>query len=222
MRRRAASSTDDMLLQPTNLPAWLGAFAAGLRAAERYEEAEAAFREQHQLYMAQTRTSAQMQFLYGPLCELAEMLEGIGSHHKAVEARRQYLSAVDEFRRGHTVVMPAMMGGEERISVDARLDLSTSLELRAEALVEQGQLAEALPFAQESVGIFNQTDPDGNLLPQGGRVNSVACLVGILRGLGREEEAEQWEENAKPGGEGAEGVEASGEEEGPPRKKQAT
>lgn len=211
-----------MLLQPTNLPAWLGAFAAGLRAAERYEEAEAAFREQHQLYMAQTRTSAQMQFLYGPLCELAEMLEGIGSHHKAVEARRQYLSAVDEFRRGHTVVMPAMMGGEERISVDARLDLSTSLELRAEALVEQGQLAEALPFAQESVGIFNQTDPDGNLLPQGGRVNSVACLVGILRGLGREEEAEQWEENAKPGGEGAEGVEASGEEEGPPRKKQAT
>ena len=96
-RAHAASAVNSQLLDPVYLPAWLGNAAKAFRAAGRYVDAEAAWRQQHRLYQAHvtTRPVAAMNLFYGPLCSLADMLDELGSQSLAIAVRREYVADVE-------------------------------------------------------------------------------------------------------------------------------
>ena len=105
-RSREGSATNPDVLDSSCLPAWLAAMGNTLKTLGRYEEAEAAWREEHQLYMAHSDSRHVKNLMLGqsargdcsaPLESLADMFDSLGLHKKAASARRELIVAIEAF-----------------------------------------------------------------------------------------------------------------------------
>jgi hypothetical protein len=97
-RAREASATNPNLLDSSCLPAWLGAMAKTLETLGRHEEAEAAWREEHQLYMAHSdpvHVASAIGVSGAPLDSIADMFHNLGLYKKAASARRELIVAIE-------------------------------------------------------------------------------------------------------------------------------